>query len=98
MKRKEADNFNLQAGCATFVRICYTDNTKNDRIEELDMMIHLAASLYLIAFQLVQMAQSFKGKNLEEELLVQQNILRQTFVENKWKDKKESFVNREQKE
>ena len=93
-KEKEADNFNLQAGYATFVGICYTDNAKKDKIEGLDMMIHLAA----IVFQLVQMAQSFKGDNLEEELFVQQTILRQTFVENKWKDKKESCVNREQKE
>ena len=52
------------------------------------MMIHLAASLYLVAFQLVQMAQNFKGENMEEELLEQRTILRQTFVEDKWKDKK----------
>ena len=55
------------------------------------MMIHLAASLYLVALQLVQIAQSFKGENLEEELLEQQTILRQTFVEDKWKDKKGKF-------
>ena len=52
------------------------------------MMIHLAASIYLVAFQLVQMAESFKGENLEEELSAQQNIPRQTFVEDKWEDKK----------
>ena len=34
------------------------------------MMIHLVVNLYLVAFQLVQMAQSFKRENLEEELLV----------------------------
>ena len=75
-KEKEADKFNLQAGCATFVGIRYTDNAKKDKVEGLDMMIHLAASLYLFASQLVQMTQSFKGENLEEELLVQRTILR----------------------
>ena len=92
-KEKEADNFNLQWGGATFVGIRCTDNAKEHKLEGLDMMIHLAASLYLVAFQLVQMAQSFKGENLEEKLLEQRTILRQTFVEDKWKDKKESCVN-----
>ena len=87
-KEKEADNFNLQWGGATFVGIRCTDNAKEHKLEGLDMMIHLAASLYLVAFQLVQMAQNFKGENLEEKLLEQRTILRQTFVEDKWKDKK----------
>ena len=83
-KEKEADNFNVQYGHATFVGIRCIDKAKeHNKLEGLDMMIHLAASLYLVAFQLVQMAESFKGENLEEELLVQRNILRQTFVEDK---------------
>ena len=96
-KEKEADNFNLQWGGATFVGIRCTDNAKEHKLEGLDMMIHLAASLYLVALQLVQIAQSFKGENLEEELLEQRTILRKTFVEDKWKDKKESCVNQAQK-
>ena len=70
-KEKDADNFNLQAGCATFVGIHCIDKAKEHKVEGLDMMIHLAASLYLVSFQLVQMAQNFKGENLEEKLLEQ---------------------------
>ena len=57
----------------------------------MEMMIHSAATQYLVALQLVGMAEGFKGENLEEELLEQHNILRQTFVENKWKDEKDEF-------
>ena len=70
-KEKEADNFNLQEGGATFVGICSLDNAKEHKLKGVNMMIHLVATLYLVAFQSVQMAQSFKGENLEEELLEQ---------------------------
>ena len=50
------------------------------------MTIHSAVTQYLVALQLVEMTQKFKGENMEEGLLEQRNILRQTFVEIKWKD------------
>ena len=87
-KEKKADNFNVQEGGATFVGIRYTDDAKKDKVEGLDMMVHLSASLYLVAFQLVQMAESFKGENLEGELSVERNILRQKFVTDIFLDKK----------
>ena len=37
---------------------------------------------------MVQTAENFKGENLEGELSAEQNILRQTFVEDKWEDQK----------
>ena len=85
---KEADDFNLDHGGATFIGMGYIDDGKKDKVEGLDMMVHLAASFYLVAFQLVHMAQGSKGENLEKELLEERNIQRKTFEENKWKDKK----------
>ena len=49
-KEKETDKFNLQAGCATFVGIRCINKAKEHKLEGLDMMIHLAASLYLVSF------------------------------------------------
>ena len=90
-QEKEADNRDVKEGRASFVSFRYTNNAKKDKEEGTEMMIHSAATQYLVALQLVGMAEGFKGENLEEELLEQHNILRQKFVENKWKDKKDEF-------
>lgn len=87
-QEKEADNRNVKEGRASFVSFRCTNNAKKDKEEGKEMMIHSAATQYLVALQLVKMAQKCKGENLKEELLEQHNILRQEFVEHKWKDHK----------
>ena len=57
------------------------------------MMVQSAAGLYLTALQLVNMAQSNKGEDLEEELMAQKNILWQTFVADPWMDRNNECCN-----
>ena len=85
-QEKEADNRDVEEGRASFVSFLCTNNAKKDKEEGKEMMIHSAATQYLVALQLVKMAQKCKGENLKEELLEQLYILRQEFVEDKWKD------------
>ena len=87
VNEKMADDFTVEVGHPSFYSMRYMAKAEKQKKEARDMMVQSAASLYLSALQLVNMAQSNEDEDLEEELIAQKNILRQTFVEEPWKDR-----------
>ena len=87
VNEKMADDFTVEVGHPSFYSMCYMAKAEKQKEEARDMMVQSAASLYLSALQLVNIAQSNKDEDLEEELIAQKNLLQQTFVLEPWKDR-----------
>ena len=75
VNEKDAEEYEVEVGHPNFYSIRFNSKAEKGKKEARDMMVQSAVDLYLTALQLVNMAQSNEGEDLEEELMAQKNIL-----------------------
>ena len=66
VNEKDAEEYEVEVGHPNFYSIRFNSKAEKGKKEARDMMVQSAAGLYLTALQLVNMAQSNKGEDLEE--------------------------------